>query len=131
MQSRPLMTLRLTTAPTQDLGAAPDGAHVIFPITGGSFEGDRMRGKVLPSGDDWTVKRADGIVELDMRVTLATDDGALVYNGALGHPSRRRTGSSLLSNSAALRDGRAEIRLLEPTARRRDRERFAPTDRFT
>jgi hypothetical protein len=78
MRTRPLMTLRLSTAPTQDVGAGPHGARVTFPITGGSFEGDRLRGKVLPGGGDWTVKRADGVVELDLRITLETDDGALV-----------------------------------------------------
>ena len=79
MRSRPLMTLRLTTAPTQDLGAGPHGSRVTFPITGGSFEGDRLRGKVLQGGADWTVKRPDGVIELDLRVTLETDDGALIH----------------------------------------------------
>ena len=79
MRSRPLMTLRLNTAPTQNIGAGPRGTRVTFPITGGSFEGDRLRGKVLPGGDDWTVKRPDGVVELDLRITLETDDGALIH----------------------------------------------------
>ena len=79
MRTRPLMTLRLNTAPTQNVGAGPHGTRVTFPITGGSFEGDRLRGKVLPGGDDWTVKRSDGVVELDLRITLETDDGALIH----------------------------------------------------
>ena len=79
MQTRALMTLRLVTAPTQDIGAGPHGTRVTFPITGGSFEGERLRGKVLAGGDDWTTKRADGVVELDLRITLETDDGALIY----------------------------------------------------
>ena len=79
MRTRPLMALRLTTAPTQNVGAAPHGTPIIYPITGGSFEGDRLRGQVLPGGADWTVKRPDGVVELDLRITLATDDGALVH----------------------------------------------------
>ena len=79
MRTRPLLTLRLNTAPTQDIGAGPHGVRVTFPITGGSFEGDRLRGKVLPGGDDWTVKRPDGVVELDLRITLETDDGALIH----------------------------------------------------
>ena len=78
MRTRPLMTLRLTTAPTQIVGATPHGTRITYPIIGGSFEGDRLRGQVL-GGADWTVKRPDGVVELDLRVTLATDDGALVY----------------------------------------------------
>jgi hypothetical protein len=79
MQSRPLFTLRLTTAPTQALGPGPHGVRATFPITGGTFEGDRLRGKVLPGGADWTIVRGDGVMELDLRVTLETDDGALVH----------------------------------------------------
>ena len=79
MRSRPLMTLRLNTAPVQNVGGAPHGTRVTFPITGGFFEGERLRGTVLPGGDDWTVKRSDGVIELDLRVTLETDDGALIH----------------------------------------------------
>ena len=79
MRSRPLMTLRLRTAPTQDFGDGPHGTRVTFPITSGTFEGERLRGKVLPGGDDWTIKRADGVMELDLRITLETDDGALIH----------------------------------------------------
>ena len=79
MRSRPLMTLRLTTAPTQSIGAGPRGTRLTFPIVGGSFEGDRLRGKVLPGGGDWVLRRPDGVLELDLRVTLETDDGALIH----------------------------------------------------
>ena len=79
MRSRPLMTLRLSTAPTQNVGPGPHGTRVTFPVTGGTFAGDRLHGKVLPGGDDWTVKRADGVVELDLRITLETDDAALIH----------------------------------------------------
>src|SRR5437667_7810395 len=50
-----------------------------FRVMGCPSEGDRLRGKVLPGGDDWTVKRSDGFVELDLRITLETDDGALIH----------------------------------------------------
>ena len=72
--SRPLMVLRLETSATQEIGAVS-----IFPVTGGSFDGERLRGKVLAGGGDWVVKRADGTFELDLRVTLETDDGALIH----------------------------------------------------
>ena len=78
MRSRPLMSVHLDTAATQNLGAGPHGSRIIFPITGGSFEGDRLRGKVLPGGADWAIRRADGVIELDLRSTLQTDDGALI-----------------------------------------------------
>jgi hypothetical protein len=79
MRSRPLMTLRLSTAPTQNVGAGPHGARLTFPIVGGGFEGDRLRGKVLPGGGDWVLERPDGVLELDLRITLETDDGALIH----------------------------------------------------
>jgi hypothetical protein len=79
MRSRPLMTLRLNTAAIQNVGATPHGTRVTFPITGGFFEGERLRGKVLPGGDDWTLQRSDGVVELDLRVSLETDEGALIH----------------------------------------------------
>jgi hypothetical protein len=74
MRSRPLMTLRLSTAPTQKIGAGPHGTRLTFPVTGGSFDGDRLRGKVLPGGDDWVVKRADGVLELDLPAPALSED---------------------------------------------------------
>jgi hypothetical protein len=84
MRSRPLMTLRLGTAPTQNIGAGPGGTRLTFPIVAGSFEGDRLRGRVLPGGGDWVVRRSDGVLELDLRITLETDDGALIHMTFVG-----------------------------------------------
>ena len=79
MNSRPLMTVRITAAPLQKLGAVPHGIRSIVPVTGGEFEGPRLRGKVLPGGGDWLLLRSDGVLELDLRITLETDDHALIH----------------------------------------------------
>jgi len=79
MNSRPLIVLRLETSATEQLGTTLDGTLSIFPIIGGSFEGDRLRGKVIAGGGDWVTAKADGSFELDARATLETDDGALIY----------------------------------------------------
>jgi len=79
MNSRPLMTVRITAAPPQKLGAVPHGTRLIVPVAGGDFEGPRLRGKILPGGGDWLLLRADGVLELDLRITLETDDHALIY----------------------------------------------------
>ena len=121
MRSRPLMTLRLSTAPTQDIGAGPHGTRVTFPITGGSFEGDRLRGKVLPGGDDWVVKRADGVLELDLRITLETDDGALIHMTFEGIRDDGAPGAPYFRTLPRFETADAEVRLLEPAARRRHR----------
>jgi hypothetical protein len=79
MDSRPLIRLRLTTSAIEEVGETPQGRLSIFPVIGGSFEGERLRGKVLAGGGDWVTARADGTFELDLRVTLETDDGALIH----------------------------------------------------
>ena len=79
MTSRPLMTVNIAAAPPQKLGTVPHGIRSIVPVTGGDFEGPRLRGKVLPGGDDWLLLRPDGVLELDLRITLETDDHALIY----------------------------------------------------
>ena len=79
MNSRPLMLLRLKTSVTQEIGATPRGILTVFPVTGGSFEGERLRGRVLAGGGDWVTATAGGVFELDLRVTLETDDGALIH----------------------------------------------------
>ena len=79
MESRPLMLLRLATSATEEVGSTPHGKLSIFPVIGGSFEGERLRGKVLAGGGDWVTANADGTFALDLRVTLETDDGALIH----------------------------------------------------
>jgi Protein of unknown function (DUF3237) len=79
VQSRSLMVLRLATAAIEEVGTTPHGRLSIFPIIGGSFEGERLRGRVLADGGDWVTALADGTLELDLRATLETDDGALIH----------------------------------------------------
>jgi hypothetical protein len=83
MDSRLLMMLQVFVAPPQKLGAVPHGTRIIAPITSGTFEGPRLRGKVL-GGGDWTISRSDAVLELDLRITLETDDGALIGMTSFG-----------------------------------------------
>ena len=84
MDFRLLMTLQVAVGGAQRIGAAPHGTRVIVPIVGGHFEGPRLRGTVLPGGGDWTLLRDDGVLELDLRMTLQTDDGALIQMTSFG-----------------------------------------------
>ena len=80
-----LMILRVTVAPPQTIGAVPHGTRRTAPLMGGEFEGPRLRGSVLPGGSgDWLLLRADGVLELDLRATLRTDDGALISMRSFG-----------------------------------------------
>lgn len=84
MNSRFLMVLQVALAPPEKVGAVPLGTRVIVPITDGHFEGPKLRGKVLPGGGDWTLLRPDGVLELDLRITLQTEDGALIHLTSFG-----------------------------------------------
>ncbi len=61
------------------VGAGPSGVRQIFDVTGGYFEGPRLKGTLLASGGDWLLIGSDGVGRLDVRTTLQTDDGALIY----------------------------------------------------
>src|SRR5262249_20581012 len=78
------MTMQIEVGAAQRIGAVPHGTRVTAPIAGGHFEGPRVRGTVLPGAGDWTLLRSDGVLELDLRVTLETDDGALIHMSSFG-----------------------------------------------
>jgi hypothetical protein len=72
-----LMTIHLDVAYDQalQLGATPAGTRGIYPVRGGRFEGERLRGTVMP-GADWILWRPDEAMIIDVRLSLLTDDGA-------------------------------------------------------
>jgi len=61
------------------VGEGPYGMRQIFDITGGEVRGERLRGRILPSGADWILVGADGVGRLDVRGTIETHDGAFIY----------------------------------------------------
>lgn len=83
IETRHLFDVVIDLPPRLTIGG-PRGDRVLFQAGGGSFEGPKLRGEVVPVGGDWAVFRADGTMDLDVRLTLRTDDGALIqvsYNG--------------------------------------------------
>jgi hypothetical protein len=69
---------RVDVAPPLTVGPTLTGLRRIIAITGGRFDGERLRGEILPLGADWQIMSADGTALLDARYVLKTDDGALV-----------------------------------------------------
>ncbi|HYK78640.1 MAG TPA: DUF3237 domain-containing protein [Micropepsaceae bacterium] len=79
LRSKLFCTLTGFLAAPREIGTTPRGTRRYYAVTGGSFEGPRLRGEVLADGGDWLLIRPDGTLELDVRITLKTDDGALIY----------------------------------------------------
>ena len=78
--------LRAEVADPIVVGVLPTGqTRRIIDITGGTFEGPGLRGKLIPGGADWQLIRAgDGFTNIDARYTLQTDDGDLIYVTNIG-----------------------------------------------
>jgi hypothetical protein len=72
------MTLTVDFAGMTSIGQTPTGLRRIVPVSGGTFTGERLNGIVLP-GNDWIINRPDGVMVIDVRLTLQTDDGAMIY----------------------------------------------------
>ena len=77
-RGRPLFVFTLDVAKPQLVGATPGVDRRVGEITGGRFEGERLKGKILSGGSDWQAVRADGTWALDVRLVMETDDGALI-----------------------------------------------------
>lgn len=75
-----------------DLGTGPLGPRRMVPILGGSFEGPRLRGEVMPGGVDRQLVRPDEVRMLDAFYEMRTDDGAVltVRNHVISIPEKPR-----------------------------------------
>lgn len=78
VSTRHLTRLDVELGPVLDIGPVPGGHRRIIPITGGTFTGARLNGRILPGGADWNLVRPDGTVYLWARYTLMADDGTLI-----------------------------------------------------
>ena len=88
------MTLQ---APLDAPQAIDQGLLVYNVQPGGWVEGPRIKGKLLAPAADWLRVMPSGVLRLDVRGTIQTDDGDLVYvtySGAIQCSKGNRTGST-------------------------------------
>jgi hypothetical protein len=84
MRLQPLFIFQIEVKPPSVIGATPGHDRRIGEISGGRFEGERLRGKILSGGSDWQSLRNDGTITLNVRLVMETDDGALIGMTYLG-----------------------------------------------
>lgn len=76
----PLMEYYANLEAPLEVGVASFGNRVIVEVNGGEFEGPRLKGKIRQlSAADWLIFDNDGVGHLDVRATLETHDGAVIY----------------------------------------------------
>jgi hypothetical protein len=117
LRSEVLMDLILETSPAIGIGN-----RTVVNVGGGTFEGPKLKGTVIGPGADWPLRVSDTLRVLDVRTLLVTDDNAKIYTtyrGLIHTPP----GGELLADDADLRDGCAQVRVVEQHRRCR-RELF-------
>ena len=72
--------LEAAVAEPLDLGDVAQGHRRIVALTGGTFSGPELNGTLLPgTSADWQIVLPDGTALGDIRYTLQTDAGDLLY----------------------------------------------------
>jgi muconolactone delta-isomerase len=76
----PVYRLNATLGEPADLGDTERGHRRIVPLSGGTFTGPALNGELLPGASaDWQAVLADGTALGDIRYTLRTDGGDVLY----------------------------------------------------
>ena len=78
LESKVLFEVTVELGTPHQIENTPHGTRRIFYITEGKIKGQRLNGELLPGGSDWALFRPDGVLELDVRAVVRTDDGHLV-----------------------------------------------------
>jgi Protein of unknown function (DUF3237) len=73
ISTRFLFTIALEIQ-VSSLGDTPYGRRRFFHFDAGNFDGPKLNGKVLPGGGGWSLIRRDGVMEVDVRLILETND---------------------------------------------------------
>jgi len=78
MKPEKVLTLHVVLGESLPVGRVPEGELTIIPIAGGTFEGPRLRGRVLPGGADWNTRISQQACHVCARYWIQTDDGAVL-----------------------------------------------------
>jgi hypothetical protein len=77
--------LKVTVDKPMTIGDTGHGIRRVVPITGGGFEGPKMKGEVLNGGADWQIVNSDNTkTELEALYQLKTEDGVFIHVRNIG-----------------------------------------------
>jgi len=84
----------VTISPPEDFGDTIEGHRRVIPITGGTFRGPAIRGKVLAGGADWQLQRADDYTLLEADYMIEAEDGTPIHVRNRGLTNSRVKGAT-------------------------------------
>jgi Protein of unknown function (DUF3237) len=92
------LELRVNIGPVLELGWGSFGLRRMVPITGGSFRGPGISGRVLPGGADWQFVDRDGLTLVDAHYVIETADAVRIE---VSNPGIRHGAQDVLDRIAA------------------------------
>lgn len=70
--------LHVDLAPPLYFGKTAAGDRRFIPITGGHFEGPKLKGTILFGDGDWNAAHPNGVVHIMVKYTIQAEDGTLI-----------------------------------------------------
>jgi hypothetical protein len=98
-------------SPAVRVGQTPLGGRQFIPITGGTFAGPKLKGKILSGGWDWQLALPNGCSSIKADYMIQTDDGSVINvlnKGTLCAPSSANSALAITSPSFEAPNGRYE-----------------------
>lgn len=80
----PMFRIHCEVANIIDLGPAPFGHRRVVNLLGGTVNGPKLNGRIVPGGADWQIMAADGALDIHARYTIESDTGALIQVDSRG-----------------------------------------------
>ncbi|WP_276485651.1 DUF3237 domain-containing protein [Paraflavitalea pollutisoli] len=79
LKSQFLFDLAIDLQPPQMVGPVLRGTRIIFPFREGVVTGDKIKGKIVAGSGEWGLVLDSATFKVDVRTTIETDEGALIY----------------------------------------------------
>ncbi len=86
LSPNPIFRIRAELGDIQHFGRTPYGERRVIDILGGTVEGERLNGRILP-GADWQIVRPDRVTDIRAHYAIETERGSrvLVTSEGLRH----------------------------------------------
>lgn len=93
----PLSTATLQLGEPVYIPNTPKGTRAIVEIKAARWDGERLKASQKgQAAADWAIASADGTLHIDVRTTLETDDGAIIFVSYTGRAQMTPDGATPL-----------------------------------